>query len=237
MAETVRVIIENPVSLTFAIITIFTVLGLLAVVVIKQGKGIEISKNRLKIGESKAIVTSSKNDAKSDEAEERYKIEGIWGDWSGKLKDPRCSFVQISRDDHGFVINGEEYDENYRKIAEWTSDVSKFRKTMKLEYLLTGSGYFKAKKVIKASGYTTINFRGDIDKPPNRYSGSYIDVLDFETGENRPGSFDGRRLTDEEKDLYLGGSKAQRLVIDKLIEKARIRAKEKEKLKSDHKNC
>lgn len=226
MAETVQLIIQNPVALAFSIIFIFLALGLLAMAVIKQGRGVDIGKGGIKISEGKTIVTSSKNEANPEKSGEIYKIEGIWGDWSGTVEEPRASFVHITRNGVGFAINGKEFDENYKKMGDWASDVSKFRKLKKrLEYLFEATGSFTGDEVVNVNGYTSITFYGDEDKIPETYSGTYVDVINPATGELRSGSFEGKRLTKKEKDYYLGEPEEQRFIIDKLIRNAKIRAK------------
>lgn len=246
-AQVIRVLIENPLVLGFVLfflsicLCIMIIFSFFAVKSVQQGRGVNFWKFRIdedKTKGDKIKVASSNNDdddAKSEKAEEIYKIEGIWGDWSGTMEEPRVSFVRIRRNDEGFVINGEEYDENYKQIGTWASDVSKFRKrTRLLDYLFEANGSFTDKEVVKMNGYTTINFSGDIDKRPNAYSGTFIDVINPATGELRSGSFDGRRLTDAEKMNYLGEPEAKRLIIDTLIRNARIRAKARSE--SDLKN-
>ena len=194
-----------------------------------QGKPVKfwlISIGENKISNDETILTPSETDTQSEKADEIYKIEGTWGDWSGTEEDPRTSIVHIRREKEGFVINGDEYDENYKKVGFWASDVSKFRKQRRrLEYLFEATGSFTGDEVINVHGYTLMTFSGEANRPPETYSGAFVDVLNPKSGELRSGSFEGRRLSDHEVKSYFGEPEHKRIIIDKLILNARDRAK------------
>ena len=77
------------------------------------------------------------------------------------------------------------------------------------------------------NGYTSINFSGDPEKRPEIYSGTFVDVINPATGELRSDSFEGSRLSDQEIRYLSGPPETQRILIDKLILNAKMRAKAK----------
>jgi hypothetical protein len=232
MAELLDAASNNIIILVFLIICIATtsiIVLVLSVVGFLQGR--EISLWPPKIGEKlpgkdkSPQLSDNERFAVSDD--EEHKIVGLWGDWLIGFKEPRVSLVNIILKNNIYTIEGNEYDEKGHSTGRWKSDVSKFRKDKRrLEYLFEASLQKSDGKMQVVNGYSVIEFFGATDEPPNTYAGSFIDIIDPETGELRKGQFEGIRFADNYDIQNYKSPEGRKILIDKLIAYASKRSKD-----------